>query len=165
MGAAIWGFIGTLVGALASIGTTWLSARHASSLQASASKLARAETGRAFQRDTLLELQDALHDLMRLIVRGNIEDQTAFRQSGTWGKQPLTAEVNEGQRLANRRFAILVERVANDALRTDLKDIQGLLSQISLARTANESQSALHNLSVRATQVLEHLGTVLRAQY
>ena len=165
MEAAIWGFVGTLVGALASIGTTLLSSRQASKLQASASSLARAESHRAFQRDTLLELQEALHDLMRLIAQGNIEDRLAFRNTGVWGKQPLTAEVNEGQRLAHRRFAILVQRVADDTLRTDLKALHQSLSGASLASSADQAEFKLRTSSEQATHTLEHIGNALRAQY
>ncbi|WP_140805383.1 hypothetical protein [Rhodanobacter glycinis] len=165
MAAALWGFIGTLVGALASIGATWLSNRQASSLQASASMLARIEARRVFQRDTLLELQEAVLDLMRLIAQGDSEDRAAHRKTGVWGKQLLTPEVNEGQRLANRRLTVLVQRVADDALRSELKTFHSALSKITLASSAEESEHAFKTLSGHLTQVMEHLGAELRAQY
>jgi hypothetical protein len=165
MEAALWGFIGTLVGALASIGTTWLSIRQASSLQVSASKLARMEARRVFQRDTLLELQEAVLDLMRLIAQGDSEDRAEHRKTGIWGKQSLTPEVNEGQRLAHRRLTILIQRVADDELRSELKAFHSALSKVTFASSAKEAENSFDTLSVNLTQVLEHLGTDLRAQY
>jgi|GEM_PF-1355023 len=60
MDAALWGFIGTLVGALASIGTTYLNNREKS--KARIEELERKELmdNIIFQRETLLELQTAL---------------------------------------------------------------------------------------------------------
>ena len=165
MAAALWGFIGTLVGALASIGATWLSIGQASSLQASASKLARTETRRVFQRDTLLELQEAVLDLMRLIAQGDSENRAAHRKTGIWGKQSLTPEVNEGQRLAHRRLTILIQRVADDALRSELKRFHSALSKVTLAPSAKEAEHIFNTLSDHLTQVLELLGAELRAQY
>ena len=165
MEAAVWGFIGTIVGALASLGTTLLSTRQASSLQASASSFDRAQKHRAFQRDTLLALQDALHDLMRLVARGHLEDREAFCETGVWGKEPLTPEVNEGQRLARRQFLILVERVANDALRADLKRVNESLGHVSFRCTEIDADAIFNAASEQATPALEQIGNVLRAQY
>jgi hypothetical protein len=78
---AAWGVIGTAVGALASIGTTWLTNRNSANLQASAKAAERVETQRAFQRQTLLELQDAFHDAIRLAARVHLEDCKAERRA------------------------------------------------------------------------------------
>src|SRR5688500_8397603 len=133
MEAAVWGFIGTVVGALASLGATLLSTRNTASMQASASSLERAETARAFQRNKLLELQDALHDSMRLVARGHREDEAAFRATVSCGKHALSEEVNESERLARRRTLILIERIADDALRTDLKNLNESLIHVFIA--------------------------------
>jgi hypothetical protein len=74
MESAIWGLIGTVVGALASIGTTWLTTISSSKLQKEKAQEDRLERANAFQRETLLELQEALHDTLRLVSRAYIQD-------------------------------------------------------------------------------------------
>jgi len=69
---AIWGLIGALIGALASIATTWITTCNASTQQIASAEYARSEQNRAFQRETLLELQMAVSDLMRLVSRAQL---------------------------------------------------------------------------------------------
>ena len=73
MEPATWGaigaLIGTVVGAAASVVTAYIATRHAASLQAADDQARRRDQGRAFQRDTLLALQEALSDLLRLEAR------------------------------------------------------------------------------------------------
>ncbi|MGH1451353.1 MAG: hypothetical protein ACRBBM_18265 [Pseudomonadaceae bacterium] len=165
MEAAVWGFIGTLVGALASLGGTWLTNHNARTLHAEALKLERDEKARAFQRDTLIALQDAVHDLLRLIARGHHEDILAFRETGKWGKTLLTNEVSDGQMLARRHMLILLERVLNDALRTQVKDLNAKLTEISFAVNETDAHRLWDSASIHGLEVLEHIGKALRAQY
>lgn len=165
MEAAFWGLAGTVVGALASVTTTFVASRNAAALQKAAAILDRAEKQRSFQRETLLELQDALHDLMRLITQGYLEDSAAFRASGTWGKALLSEEVNEGQRLARRRVLILIERVADDPLRNDLKGLNESLTKVSFGSSEFNAEALFNAASTQAMQVMEHIGKVLRALY
>ena len=77
MDAAIWGLIGTVVGAAASIVTTWLATRTSYRLQQDKLREERAKRASAFQRQTLIELQEEFHDALRLINRAHIEDLRA----------------------------------------------------------------------------------------
>jgi hypothetical protein len=168
MESAVWGLIGTIVGALASIGTTWISGQSASNLQKQASSLERMEKGRAFQRDTLVELQDALNDALRMMARTFFEDCESFKQSGNWdwGKSFLSEEVSEEVRLANRRMSILIERIADDQLRFELKEIMKMSVQVSFAKSHNEAEAICHLASTTAyNNVMAHLGNVLRSLY
>lgn len=121
MDAALWGLLGTIVGAVASIATTWLSGRSSHTLQQDRGREERAQQASSFQRQTLLELQEAIHDALRLVSQAHIEDREAHRATKEWGKNMLSDEVNEGIRLAQRRVAILVERVSDDDLRAKVK--------------------------------------------
>lgn len=163
MEAAAWGFLGIIVGAFASVATTFVAARNGAALQRSAASLDRAEKQRSFQRDTLLELQDAIHDLMRLISRVFLEERDAFWASGTWGKTLLSDEVNEGQRLAHRRVVILIERVSDDALRADVKQFHEKLWQVSSASSDINAEVMLSDTHTQAMLVLEHIGKTVRA--
>src|SRR5258706_789194 len=121
MDSAAWGLIGTLVGALASIGTTFLTTRNAHRLQVVTKENERVERANAFQRQTLLDLQEALHDALRLTTQGHIQDREAHQGGMDWGKNMLDEPVNEDFRLAQRRVAILIERISEDSLRTRIK--------------------------------------------
>lgn len=165
MDAAIWGLLGTIVGALASIGTTWIAGRHAFGLQRESATLERAERFRAFQRETLIQLQDAMHDSLRLTTRAHIEDTAAFRRTGEWGKPVLSEEVNEGVLVAARRLTILIERVADDDLRAEIKNVNDAMNRVLMARTQVEADNALSHAYQTGGTALEHIGPVLRALY
>lgn len=165
MDAAIWGLIGTIVGALASIGTTWLASRGAHTLQQEKSREDRAERASAFQRQTLLDLQEAIHDALRLVNRAHIEDSEAHRQTKEWGNNMLSDEVNEGIRLAMRRVSILVERVADDELRSRVKSLMSGATQVLLSCNEQESRFYIDKTSDDAGQVFEGVGAVLRRHY
>lgn len=169
MEAATWGFIGTLAGAIigaaASIVTTVLTSRNAIHLQRETDSLERSERARAFQRDNLLEMQDALQDALRLMGRAHLEDQAAFRREGNWGRGMLSDDTDENIRLANRRLSALVERVADDSLRSKLKDIHKRLNRPLFATSEEEAQALFGDATSAAQGVMEHLGEVLRNQY
>ena len=165
MDAAIWGLLGTIVGALASIGTTWISGRHAFSLQRQAASEEQTERHRAFQRETLIQLQEALHDSLRMMTRAHIEDTTSFKKSGDWGRSCLSEEVNEGARVATRRVSILIQRVANDALRSDLKRVTDVMGHVLMAKSQSEADAALARAYQTGDSVMEHIGTILRSLY
>lgn len=165
MDAAAWGFIGTLLGALASLGGTWLTARNANLLHTAALKIEKDEKFRIFQRDTLIALQDALHDLLRLIARGHHEDTLAFHKTGEWGKVFLSNEVSDGQMLARRHMLILVERIADNNLRLRVKQLNAALTDVSLARTLETANQQWDIASMQGLETLELIGEALRAQY
>jgi hypothetical protein len=165
MDSAAWGLIGTLVGALASIGTTWLSSWNSHRLQEKKTKEERLERANAFQRETLIDLQDAIHNSLRLMTRAHIEDQKAHRQGSKWGTNLLGSELNEEIRLGNRRVAILVERVTDDALRTEVKALMSTASELALARSEADAKAASNGLTFKGATVLEQIGSVLRRHY
>lgn len=169
MEAAFWGFIGTLVGAIAGAGasivTTVITSRNAARLQREANSLERQERAREFQRETLLQVQDALQDAMRLMVRANLEDVKAFHSGGEWGKNYLGKELDQEVLLANRRMSLLVERIADDSLRSGLKIVNALLNQPGRAKSEAEAERGVHDAAAAGAKVMEHLGEVLRNHY
>jgi len=167
--AAVWGFVGTLlgvvVGSAASITTTTMASRNALHLQDRADSLERSERARAFQRDNLLAVQDALQDLARLTGRAHHEDFLAHRESGVWGRSPLSEEVDEGLGLANRRLTALVERVADDELRSKLKAMHSSLTRATMASSREEADARMEATVDEFTGVMARLGEVLRSLY
>lgn len=165
MEAAAWGFVGTLVGALASVGTTWLSTRNSYNIQGARLKEERAERAKAFQRETLVALQEAIHDALRLNARAHMEDFEAHRRSGEWGRSFLSPEVNEGIRIANRKVSVLVERVSDEPLRISVKALTGLATRGLFERSEAEAERNQHALAIETALLFERLGSVLRSNY
>lgn len=165
MDAAIWGLIGTLVGAMASIGTTWIASRSNLHIQLITNKQERSERASAFQRQTLVDLQDAIHDTLRLTTQGYIQDRDAHFSGKPWGDNMLSEPLNEDLRLAERRVAILRERVSDDQLRNEIKALMNLSKEILLSRSANEAKSHMEKCYNVGNNLLVSIGTVLRKHY
>lgn len=92
---AVWGLLGTVVGAATSIGTTWLANALASKLEDNKHKAVRMETARDFHRKTLSELQEATHMLVRLVSRAHLHDRRAFAGGAQWRTDLLPDELSE----------------------------------------------------------------------
>jgi hypothetical protein len=165
MDSAIWGLLGTIVGASASIATAWISAQYALNLQRDSHSLERIELARTFQRNNLLDLQDAMHDAMRMITRAHLEDTEAYRRNGEWGKALLSDEVNDGVRTAMRRVSILIERVADDSIRSDLKNLASMSGPVLFAKSQRQAEASYEAIGNAAQDVLQRLGAVLRSLY
>ncbi|MFI8979360.1 hypothetical protein [Ectopseudomonas khazarica] len=165
MEAAAWGLIGTIIGALASVLTSFLAFKNQAWLHKKNTEQERDSKRRDFQRETLLELQDVIHDLMRLITQGHLEDVKAHLLGGEWGKNFISEEINEGQRLARRKLIILIERVADNKLRENLKELNRALPSQSNTPSMEHAEIEIYDSASRVTKVMSHLGEVLRAQY
>jgi hypothetical protein len=165
MDAAAWGLVGTLVGALSSIGTTWLTSRNAHSLHVATKDAEQIERSNNFQRQTLLDLQEALHDALRLTTQAHIRDREAHQEGADWGRNQLGESIDESLRLAFRRVAILIERVAHDELRTQIKSLMSLANAVLLARGEQEARERIALCYGAATEAMEAVGTVLRGHY
>ena len=165
MESAIWGLVGTIVGALASIGISWISNRTASSLQAARVHHERLEVASAFQRQTLIDVQESIHDALRLVHRVYFEDYQAYRTTQQWESSLLPAALSEELRLAMRKVSILVERIADDPLRSQIKTLMCRTTQAQLASSEADARLRLAKTGADAQQTLEQIGTVLRSHY
>lgn len=125
----------------------------------------RRQAAACFQRETLLELQDVLHDNLRLVHRAYLEDLESSRAGTEWSKALLSEEVSELLRLSLRRAGILRERVANDEIRHRVKSLTELTSRANLAQSEAQAEAILHQCAHEANSVLEAIGTLLRSYY
>jgi gas vesicle protein len=165
-----WGFIGTLVGAVvgasASIFTTLITGWNSRKLQKEAAVFERSERAREFQRNNLLELQDALTSGMRLIGRAHLEDVESFRKSKDDARRTfLTEELNQELLISSRNLAILTERIADDSLRESIKALRGEMTNVLMAKSASESDQSIQQVSSTFEKTMENLGVVLRGSY
>jgi hypothetical protein len=162
---AAWGVIGTAVGALASIGTTWLTNRNNAHLQTSAKIAERIEAQRAYQRQTILELQDAFHDAIRLVAQVHLEDCKAERDGTPWGRNHLPDDLSENMRVANRRVMLLVERISDESLRTQIKSVMTLACSVTECSSRTEAVSRLDEATMQGVAAIVQSGAVLRSLY
>lgn len=165
MGAEIAGLLGTLIGGLVSIGTTFLSNRHARSLQTSADAIVREERAREFQRDNLLKCQEQMQATARLTGKANYEDTMAFRAGKPWKEIYLSEPLNSDLADCARRFSALVERVADDELRTALKAIGMEMTMVINSGSPVEADAALKRAIDAYQLTMVQLGEVLRKTY
>jgi len=162
---ALWGFLGTIVGAGASIATSWISNRNEITRQQQADSLERIERARAFQRENLLEVQHTIHDMMRFYNRMQHEDSIAFRQSGEWGKVQLSEEVNEGSRATNEKLAVLTVRISDDEVRDALKSFVTRIVKHHVAKTEEEADAIIMDATDAFIPLMELIGKTLRSLY
>lgn len=161
----MWGFIGTIVGACVSILTAWLSINSNRLVQETKAKEERQERANAFQKDTLLEMQQCAHDVLRLVHRAYIEDCKSLHEGNPWQKAMLSDELNESVRLALSKVSILVERIADDEVRLEVKTLTRIASQVMHAPSEPEAREHLEHSQVEGIRVFESLGRALRAKY
>ena len=164
MSSAIWGFIGTLVGALASIATTSISSWNTFRIQKLSNKEDRKERSRAFQRETLLELQEELVDYMRLFGEAYFEQLESYKKTGDW-RSLLSDEINEKIRLSNAKTAVLIERLIDEEIRNNLNELKNLVSRGLLANTKEEAETYQRKASEKFEECNKSLGAVLRSYY
>lgn len=165
MEAAAWGLIGTIVGALASTFATWLSVRSSSKLQEERVRIERQERAYSFQRDTILALQEALHDVMRLVHRAHFEDRQSLLAGIPWDQAKLTDALDEEIRQAIRKVALLVERIADGDLRGQVKNLTMAAYQSLFSPDEVEARTRVERCSSEFTKTNEALGTALRLHY
>jgi gas vesicle protein len=169
MEASVWGLIGTLIGAIvgaaASIITTYLASKNSADLQREADSQERMERARSFQRETLLAVQDALHDALRLMMRAHQEDLASHRAGTVWGKGMLSTDLDETSRVANRRLALLNERIAHDSLRNELKALRRNIAHLNTVSSEHKAEALVQSSVQMADVFMENLGDVLRKTY
>lgn len=169
MDAAIWGFIGalsgTIVGASASIFTTIFNVRNTNRLQNDAHNLERIERSREFQRNNLLELQDTLQNAARLTGRLHHENLLAAKESGIWGKSLINEQLDQTVLSNNQKLTILIERIASDELRSNIKALRKTMTEIMFSKSELESENALRQVTDEFLATMEKLGTVLRQNF
>lgn len=163
--AAAWGLLGTVVGALASVGTTWITNAHASKLESQKTKDARAEVFRVFQRQTLLDLQESLVALASKVT-DVYRRELALGETGVghWEAARLieeTAAIMAGCRQAMKYAA----RVADEPLRLAAITYLDALTDF-MAEEDHETAAVLGDaVRTRYAYLTSDLGVCLRSHY
>ena len=107
----------------------------------------------SFQRQTLLDLQEAAMQLARSVGAINHEDKLAYNSTGEWSKQQLPDDLSEGNRLAQARTGMLGARVRDDSIRELLAKLK------THSQETISSPSPKFSLAITAMpSLLNHLG-------
>lgn len=112
MVSAVWGFIGTVVGAITTLAATWLNNRQGSRQEERRTIDARIEHAREFQRVTLIALQEKINDCAKVCSAMSGDAVVAERNKILRNHELI-------QQLSNHigDLHILSGRVAHDDLR------------------------------------------------
>jgi hypothetical protein len=133
----------------------------------------RQAAARAFQRETLLALQDALARLARATGAAHHATETEYRHQGEWGRAPLPEAIDAEMAAAIRDVQRLQVRVDDDEVRATARDLIDLAVRATMPamreeatpheRAKNSADDAFQMAPSRHLQVNERIGEILRA--
>jgi len=164
MEAMTWGFVGTLVGAVASIATTVITSWNSLRISQNSKAQDREERARAFQRETLLELQVEIRNYLRACYQAYSLDTKNFKNTGQWGSmlpEPLNDQLTE----LNAKTSILIQRVSNNELRGKLVELKKYATKCHLAKNEYDAGAFYVSYNELYEPLNEQLGEVLRNLY
>lgn len=144
----------------------WIQHRRTSEREREARREARleksAERRITFQRQTLLDLQEAMMQLLRSSGATHVQDVAGFRKDGKWQKRPLTEELNESSRLANARTSMLIVRVRDDSVRDLAQVVKNHATSVDYCSSEDESFKELKAMSSAFDKLNHRIGEILR---
>ena len=166
----LWGFIGTITGAIVgsstSIATTLITTRNSSRIQHNLKEYERSERARDFQRITLLAIQEVFTSGIRLITRAHMEDLKSFRKRVDVNSGHLLSEdLNNELMMSNKDITVLKERISDTNLRESIKILQNEMNNVLTARDEDESIYLLDRAILEFQNTMEKLGVVLRKNF
>jgi hypothetical protein len=115
-----------------------------------------------FQRATLLDLQDAIMNLMRTSGAMHHKDHMTFKQTGQWQKQLYGEELSDANRLAMARTTMLTVRVRDGKVRELVARLKGYTADALISKTPEKSDAAAYEMSVVFEKLNEQIGELLR---
>jgi hypothetical protein len=165
MDAFTWGLVGTLIGASASILTTVLTNFTSLNIWKNTKRQEREERARAFQRETLLELQVQMRDYVRsnyLVVQ---YDMKVYNETGEWLGKNIPADLDNKLLDLNSTTSLLIQRVSNDDLRLKLEELKKTVTKLMLSETQIIHERFNSKISVPYESLQRDIGKILRDLY
>lgn len=132
MESAVWGFIGTLVGALASVGTSWITTRSATYAQREKIQLEWRVRQREFQIKAVTELQEILGEFVRVTGKIRHIDEMRERAGNAAGALPVGEGLSDAFSQHLRRINVLLARIDDACARGSIQKVSGTAIEISL---------------------------------
>ncbi len=115
-----------------------------------------------FQRATLLELQEAIMDLMRTSGAMHHKDLMVLKQTGQWQKQLYGDELSEANRLAMARTTMLTVRVRDTKVRELVARLKDYSWKAFKSGTPDDSDAAALSMANVFENLNERIGELLR---
>ncbi len=115
-----------------------------------------------FQRQTLLDLQDALFKLGRATGSIHHEDKMALKKAGTWQKQRLDGELDEDFRLGQMQNSILASRVRDNGVRELVEEFRMYCTRTAMAATPADADRAFSAAIEVHEPLNKRIGEILR---
>jgi hypothetical protein len=155
-----------LLGYAAKTFADWVQHRRTSELERAARAEARQdqlfERRTTFQRQTLLDLQDTIMQLMRTTGQMHHQDLMDFRKTGEWHKQLYPEEVSEIDRLANARTTVLAVRVSDESVRGLVAAVKDHATKVGISRSKEACELEMDAAMVEFERLNQRVGEVLR---
>jgi hypothetical protein len=114
-----------------------------------------------FQRETLLNLQEAVMDMTRATAEAHVADMNAYRKTGEWRTTVIPA-LEEGIRLASSHTTKLMVRVGDDAARGLAVKLKAAVKRAVFSEDKESCQSGLSDVFATFDELNDQLGELLR---
>ena len=170
--AAIWGFVGALVGAAASITATLLTLWHTRQVETDRERRTNVQRNREFQFQTLIRVQEELLKVNKLSLRSLDRDIAIFHRSGHWRKAPIAELHNELHNIdqldidlseSMRTCSALIQRVRNETLRGRLDSYVDTIVLMLNARPKQSAEAIKEKLSEELDPLMDEMGVHIRS--
>lgn len=167
-GAAGW--FPVLTAALGYIGS-WVSERLRDRRTAAREREARESVRRAqlserragFQRETLINLQDAVVKLTRAAGRMHHSDEMEFQRTGTWGGHLLPEDISDDAHQANVAMLVLTSRVRDQQIRELADSFRSEANKIGMPHRSREAdRETLTKIGEFLEPLHKRIGEILR---
>ena len=116
-----------------------------------------------FQRQTLLELQEAIGRFTRAVGSIHNDDLTAHHTTREWSRTRFSGDSNDDFLGALSRLQLLTERARDDELRRLVTGFQNRGVLVTTSASRDEATKRMDDWMERLGDVQDRLGTVLRA--
>ncbi|HLQ14433.1 MAG TPA: hypothetical protein VK256_01055 [Candidatus Eisenbacteria bacterium] len=115
-----------------------------------------------FQRQTLLDLQEAVARFGRAVGRAHHQDIMAHRESGKWGRSLLGDDLDQEYVASQVHLQLLRERARDDELRRLATRFQNLGVLVTMSQSKDQATSRMDDWIECLGNLQDRLGMVLR---
>jgi hypothetical protein len=123
---------------------------------------AQLERRNTFQRQTLIELQEAVMNFIRTTGAMNHLDEMAYRESGVWGTAMYPDDLDQNHSLARRQMTMLGVRVRDEEVRGTLQKLKDADAGTLSVRSKQEFDEVKDLLPPAIAAFNDRVGVVLR---
>ena len=155
-----------LLGYAVKVATDWVQHRRTLERERDARQAQRrdllSERRSDFQRQTLLDLQEAVMDVARTTGAMHHEDQMAYHNTRNWGRQLYAPDLDERNSAAMRRTSMLAVRVRDESVRDLVQRFKSHSANATTRRSREESESEMAEMATVFENLNYRIGEILR---